>query len=229
MAEPACTAFISNVTVPPPNPPLHAVIRTSSNTGLVPDTVHDPGGPASPVLTKAETCTVSPTFGVSGWSVKETVGVGRGGKKQVGVTLGVTLAVDKAVAVAVREGVGVAVGVLVGLAVGVDVAVGIGAESSPHPLRNPDNTTAKMSPVAFLMAPILLLVILKVQNKSPQCCLPAMECDGCIGNGFAPPDLLKLGSEHDLPQRRCKPKARSLGRTSIKAAALLVPLHSAIH
>ena len=86
-----------------------------------------------PVLTKAETWTVSPTFGVSGWSVKETAGVGRGGKKQVGVTLGVTLAVRKAVAVAVRERLGVAVGVLVGLAVDVDLAVGIGAESSPHP------------------------------------------------------------------------------------------------
>ncbi len=54
-----------------------------------------------PVETKAETCTVSPTFGVSGWTVKETVGVGRGGKKQVGVALGVTLGVSEPVAVAV--------------------------------------------------------------------------------------------------------------------------------
>ena len=64
-----------------------------------------------PVLTKAETCTVSPTFGVSGWIVKETVGVGRGGKKQVGVALGVRLGVREPVAFGVGEGVGVSVGV----------------------------------------------------------------------------------------------------------------------
>jgi hypothetical protein len=57
----------------------------------------------------ADTSTVSPTFGVSGWIVKETEGVGRGGKKQVGVTLGVRLGVHVPVAVGVGERVGASV------------------------------------------------------------------------------------------------------------------------
>jgi hypothetical protein len=59
----------------------------------------------------ADTSTVSPTFGASGWIAKETDGVGRGGKKQVGATLGVRLGVHVPVAVGVGEEGGASVNV----------------------------------------------------------------------------------------------------------------------